>query len=377
MANMFDYLKWRGDISFEQVGLNKIDALIFAQLAYANFKGLVSPDFSKTISLKELSKIYLESSDYNSQRNTSYYKKKRTSELLVAAGNSERFGSVKICGYTQVIDDEKQEQFTAMVFVQNNNAIIAFTGTDDTLTGWKEDFILSFSSHIPSHDEGIAYFEKAASYFAQNNLVITGHSKGGNVAMNTAVNCSTKNQSRITAVYNFDGPGFSKEFFDQKQYKAIEKRIISVYPEFSIVGMIFHHPQNIEITKSDGKALEQHKAHLWEICGADFVHEIDFTSQSRVFHNSLNNWADDVSPENREILANNLFMILDASGAKTVTELSHIKIKSLQNMLSTFKKVNKSQSEDLMKFLKSVNEEVQDTSPIFNALKKHLSKKDS
>ena len=33
MADMFDYLDWRGDIPFSQVPFNKIDALLLAQKA--------------------------------------------------------------------------------------------------------------------------------------------------------------------------------------------------------------------------------------------------------------------------------------------------------------------------------------------------------
>ena len=34
MTNMFDYLTWRGDLTFSQVRPNPVDALIFSTLAY-------------------------------------------------------------------------------------------------------------------------------------------------------------------------------------------------------------------------------------------------------------------------------------------------------------------------------------------------------
>ena len=36
-GNIFDYLDWRGDLTFRQSGLNAIDALIFASLTYINY----------------------------------------------------------------------------------------------------------------------------------------------------------------------------------------------------------------------------------------------------------------------------------------------------------------------------------------------------
>lgn len=375
MANMFDYLKWRGDLSFTQSSFNKIDALIFAQLSYTNLEGLVSSDFSKQISLKELSKNYLESDDFESKRNTIYYKRKRTTDLLTAAGNCHRFEKVQICGLKQIIDEEKNEQFSAMVFLVDGTPFIAFTGTDDTVVGWKEDFLLSCSPNIPSHKDALDYFNAVINHF-NVPVMMAGHSKGGNIAVNTAVNCNPESQKMIKAVFNFDGPGFSEAFFNSKAFKNVESRINSVYPVESIVGMIFYHQKNFEITKSGSKSLGQHRAHMWEVCGTDFVHETEFTQQSKIFHESLNTWVEQVKPKDMAILESNLFQIIDASGAKTITELSHIKIKSLQNMVSAFSKVKKTQKDHLLKYIKIVSEVAQDSSPFINAIKNFAPRKD-
>ena len=37
MANMVDYLAWRGDVPFEASPWNEIDALLVATLSYLNF----------------------------------------------------------------------------------------------------------------------------------------------------------------------------------------------------------------------------------------------------------------------------------------------------------------------------------------------------
>ncbi len=39
MATVFDYLKWRGDLSFDQDPLNPVDGLIFCVLSYIPFVG--------------------------------------------------------------------------------------------------------------------------------------------------------------------------------------------------------------------------------------------------------------------------------------------------------------------------------------------------
>ena len=40
MMSMLDYIKWRGDLSFEERELNEIDSLIFSYLSYEMFDGL-------------------------------------------------------------------------------------------------------------------------------------------------------------------------------------------------------------------------------------------------------------------------------------------------------------------------------------------------
>ena len=59
MANMMDYLLWRGDLSFKQAEFNEVDNLIFSELVYVDFDGIVpSLNEDKSITLKEASKIF-------------------------------------------------------------------------------------------------------------------------------------------------------------------------------------------------------------------------------------------------------------------------------------------------------------------------------
>ena len=41
MDNILTYIKWRGDIQFDERNFNDVDALIFATLAYAEWDGIV------------------------------------------------------------------------------------------------------------------------------------------------------------------------------------------------------------------------------------------------------------------------------------------------------------------------------------------------
>lgn len=43
MANIMDYLDWRGDLPLTVSPFNEVDGLILAELSFINFEGIVPP----------------------------------------------------------------------------------------------------------------------------------------------------------------------------------------------------------------------------------------------------------------------------------------------------------------------------------------------
>ena len=92
-STMRDYLKWRGDLTFEQDPFNDVDNLILAQLAYVDYDGIVSEDREDRISIGEVCKLYWE-------RHTEEEIRKRESFvklspfLLKPVAQSRRFASI-------------------------------------------------------------------------------------------------------------------------------------------------------------------------------------------------------------------------------------------------------------------------------------------
>lgn len=58
MADLFDYLKWRGDLSFTVSDFNEIDALILCQLAYIDFSDIISSEVKTQKSLKQVAEEF-------------------------------------------------------------------------------------------------------------------------------------------------------------------------------------------------------------------------------------------------------------------------------------------------------------------------------
>ena len=44
MADIIDYIKWRGDLPFSADPFNDVDNLILSELSYLKFDGIVPPD---------------------------------------------------------------------------------------------------------------------------------------------------------------------------------------------------------------------------------------------------------------------------------------------------------------------------------------------
>ena len=367
MADFFDYLTWRGDLSFEQVPFGKIDALLLAHLTYSIFDGVVPESFSEKKTFSQVAKDFSETPDYESRINIGFLINKRTAELMFKTAESERFRNVELCGFRNIYNEENVEQFAAVTYLVNGKPVVALRGTDDTIIGWKEDFNIAWLPQIPAQKDALEYFEEAAAAFKEN-FVLVGHSKGGNLVINTAVGCSDKLQQRIDKVYNFDGPGFAKEFFESISYKAVEDRIYSFYPEFSVVGMIFHHPKFYEIVKSDGFAFWQHDAMNWQISGKDFVNAGDFTDESKIFYSAFNEWIDKLDTEQKKNFVETMFCILEASGAKTNNDIERETLKATAKMLAAYAEMNREKRKELHEILSMFKDVIADDIPIFKPL---------
>jgi len=367
MANLFDYLDWRGDISFERVPFNKIDALLLAHITYSIFDGIVASSFEERKNFITVAKDFTEAKDYEERINIGFLINKQTAQLMFKCAACERYKNVELCAFRNIYNEESVEQFAAVTYIIDGKAVIAFRGTDDTIVGWKEDFNISWQKQIPAQKDAIEYFEEAANAL-KGDIILTGHSKGGNLVINTAVKCKKALQERILSIYNFDGPGFSKAFFKTKEYISIKEKLFSFYPEFSVVGMIFHHPEKYEIVVSDGFAFWQHDAMNWQILGGNFVNADKFTEQSRLFHKAFNEWIDKLNTEQKKQFTETMFWILEASGAKTNSDIEKEAIKSTAKMLSAYAEMDKKRKSELKKIIFMFKDVISDDIPIFKPI---------
>lgn len=319
MANISDYIKWRGDVSFKYSVFNEVDALIFSQLSYLDFEDIVSENFNETISFSDAAELINRKLNYN----PGFLVNREIFELLKTAGKSVRFGTVQLCGYIATFDVKKEKQFAALTFIPENKkeVYVVFRGTDDTLIGWKEDLNMAFMAPVPAQKESIKYLEKAAEAF-KKKIITAGHSKGGNLAIYSSAFCSEKIRRRITKIYNNDGPGFDLSVLKDGHFDIISDRIQNYIPQNSIVGMILDHVGNTTVVESSESGFMQHDPFSWHVYGKNFTTLDSTTAGSQFLDSTLKNWLQETPRDKREDFVDALYEILSDTGATTITELA-------------------------------------------------------
>ena len=328
MADLFDYLQWRGDLSFRQSPANRVDALIFSALSYISFGGSVEAMPEVPISLKDAAEEFFRLPDQAARCRV-----KTDLSLLMAAAETKRFGNTMLLQYRSLLVPEEETQFAAITFLlDDNTGMVTFRGTDYTLVGWKEDFNMTFQETIPAQRLAQQYTKEIGEKYIMP-LQICGHSKGGNLAVFSAVKAPESVRNRITTIYNHDGPGFTEFIMSDHNYRELIPKIQTIIPQSSVIGMLLDHEEPYTIIKSKQIGLLQHDPYSWELCGPDFVPMEEITSDSRFMNLTIRNWLAGMTNEERNEVVDAVFELLSIGDVDNVIDI--IQPKNIGNYLRT------------------------------------------
>lgn len=330
MADLFDYLQWRGDIPFSQVPTTPVDNLIFSALVYIDFGGIVGEELTRSVPLKTAAEEFFALPDRESR-----IRVKNDIKLLQAISQTRRFRDVRLTFYRNRLIPEEQTQFAAISFLlPDGSAFLAFRGTDYSLVGWKEDFNMSFQDTVPAQREALAYTQEFAGKMPMI-MRLGGHSKGGNLAVFAAAKAGYAIQHRIITIYNNDGPGFTEYLMGDPGYLAVVPKIRTYIPESSVIGILLEHEEDYRVIKSRQLGPLQHELYSWEIMGGDFIYTEELSDESKFLDKAIKSWIKDMTKEERGHFIDTVYEMLSASGASTVQELIQP-----QNVLSFFRQWN-------------------------------------
>ena len=340
---LIDYIRWRGDLSFETCPLNLADSVILCELSYIDFTQVLEPNSPAGITLREAFKRIEEEECFQLLTAAG-----GTDELARAAAMSERFGKLKLTHYTDV-SDLSSIQFAAVHFELNNlTSYIAFRGTDNTIIGWKEDFMMSFQC-VPAQESAAEYL--SATMSKDRDYYVGGHSKGGNLAVYAASKLSVQERRHLLRIFVNDAPGFDPDVYDMKAILELKPLITKITPAYGMIGQMFRLDSDTSyIVKSSASGILQHDLETWLMDGPSLAFADAFEPGAVILQNSFNKWIENVDEDGRKVLVDLLFDSLSAIGAITVGDIG---VKDMPEVLKAILSAGKEAKEIVMDLPKS------------------------
>lgn len=322
MKNMLDYIKEFGHVSFEERAFSEIDALVLTELEYLPLEKVVPSDENgeNFVTVKEIAEYMQEHKQELFDENPMMITQERH-EVSQVIADAPRFQSLKFFGVVSEWDKDTTKQFAAVtVEVEPSVRLVVFRGTDETLIGWKEDFLMTYSPLVAAQTDAKEYLAKQASLWG-GDLMISGHSKGGNLAIYAAATQVEDVQLRIVDIFCFDSPGLYRSVLETKGYQNIVPLAMRYIPQDSLVGLMLESEVPYVIVKSNATGAMQHSAMTWEIEDGQFIKMEKLTKNSQLNDQTFKKWTESVSDEELELFWNVFFELLFSVGIDTVNDL--------------------------------------------------------
>lgn len=328
MGYLHDYIDFCKDMSFEQLPFNEIDGVILAMLPLLDCsisfpkkgKRTLFNCVARHVRIHELNSLgMIITSDI--------------AKMIYRVSKTKRFHDLKIHSFSTIIDITTETQATSLVVDINDDlSVVVFSGTDDTIVGWKEDFNMMYNHHVPCLEHSLMYLNKIGKELS--HFYIVGHSKGGMEAMYAYSFTTPEIQNKVIKVYSYDGPGLAKEVVEEINQNIIDK-IEHIVPQGAIIGRLFFSPVEPTIIYSSFRGLQQHNPMSWEIKRGNLgFNKVDeFNIQSKKMKEKLDKIIESFDEETAKKFIHYLFEVLSEGGSYTLTDLSKRPHKALRKYL--------------------------------------------
>lgn len=330
---VYDYLKYYKNTSLEDVHWNALDNLVCAVLVYLPVKS-----FNKSFNLSEFCDYALKF-----KKNLPGMMAPISYEILDIIKNCKRYKELSISNFENVRTNEVQ--FGAATFRTDCETIVAFKGTDGSMIGWLENCRLIYEYPTYTQKKAINYLNNNIS-FLDNEVYVVGHSKGGNLAMASAM--ETNKFKKIKKVYNFDGPGFRKKEFESLQFKKLKRKLVNILPTGSVVGVILNN-DNYNVVLSNKLAFDEHFPTSWSVFGEYFVKgKLSLTSSQ--FHDRMSKGLENLDDVKLKQLIESFFKSFD----KEYTSQFKLNFLDIRNFIRNAKNIDKQTANYLLEVVDSL-----------------------
>ena len=334
MAHLIDYLEKVENLTFDQEPLNILDKVCINEIGYLTYeKWLTASDLKKSINLHDFAEGKELNPDY------SFMVTKERVELAEAMVRSRRFASLSLSNYRSVLDKEVEKQFAAMIFSLSELDYhqLVFRGTDDSVIGWKEDFQLTYSREIPAHRSAMTFLEDHLPNLS-GRITVSGHSKGGNLALYSAVQSSTALREKIAELLLLDSPGLMKSLLEKPSYQELKAKMIVIRPQDSVVGVMLYWDRPAQLVAAEGIGFAQHNALTWEVdlTTNDFVYEDQPTELSQRLEETFQEWIETLPNQELKQVCDLVFDTILDSGIESLDDIGIQALPQIGQMLQGF-----------------------------------------
>lgn len=316
MHYLIDYIRANKRVPRAVEPFNEVDMLAFTCIPFLALDGIVSDKFAdEDVTFAEAGwqyrLLYEKKGD-----NLGLLIPKEFCDMFLEMADSVRYGDLLLYGFCREFDAATEMQFGGICFgVPEGYSIVSYSGTDDSLLGWKEDLNLSLHGVIASQARAERYINDVMLARSEP-ITICGTSKGGHLSVYAAAKCF--DHSRIERVFDFDGPGFTDEFLDSEAFLDISNRCLLIAPRYSAVSQMLNNIPNYVVTRGMRRGLYQHYCNRWIVEGSRFVREADFAPDTYVFHREFMQMMQDTTEEARQLCVDTVFSMAQKTGAKTL-----------------------------------------------------------
>ncbi|PKK40256.1 hypothetical protein ABB02_00467 [Clostridiaceae bacterium JG1575] len=309
MANMLDYLEEVRDTSMAELPFNEVDALLFCQLTYWPFLGVISAQGTR----KALGEAIQDPALWQSPAQKHAAVHDLDYGLLEKMGKSRRFGGVLLSDCVDSARNGEDVQFSALAWhFGEESTLVTFRGTEPTLKSWQESATMSYLPVAKSQEMAAIYLAERGDHFNEK-LYLGGHSKGGNLALYAAVQAQESLRRRLQFIYNMDGPGFNESVRLDAPLRALNPRIRTYVPQSSLVGMLLCHEEPAVVIKSRAVAIFQHATYSWQVEDHHLVRLGELSPMGQFHRRVMKRWLSALSAEEKAEFIDNVAAILQGS----------------------------------------------------------------
>lgn len=246
----------------------------------------------------------------SSLKNCDVSNNKFAEDVWNALTNNEILLNSKVGYFREELDLKRNMQYAVITIEINGINYICFRGTDTTIAGWKEDMDFGYEKAIPSQKLALEYIKKVSKKL-KGKIVVSGHSKGGNLAIFASAFAPDSIKNRINSIISLDGVGFRNSFYASKEYDSIRRKTTKIVPYHSFVGLLLGNDRKTKFKVIDARSygFAQHDLSNWKVEDNDFVAKKAVGNRQKTLARNVNLWIYNFKKDEARKLMNTLYSI--------------------------------------------------------------------